>query len=411
MSHECSQQTHWTFLLPSELLCQIFYFSLSPSPFRILSRDNYGDITLSLGLSNMTTPFTLGAVCRYWRDIAFQYPQLWRSIYFVANPRKASIQAMLLREWLARTGMLPLAIEVDCSDDDHKKWTSQYAGQALLILQIIYEYSFRCTSFHTRLPPTCLLLPPAELCIPDPRFDNLKTLEIAPFSLTEGVDDEDSEDLDIISVFQHSRQLRYLALWEIRIEQLELPWSSLALITISTRTLSLYDNLVLLRNAPNVQEYIFMTVAYSDRSSLGTLPDSNILLPQLHTLSFDFTELESGFDIIFDYIIAPNLRKLRYLSQEGRDFPTEKFQLFQDRSKCSLVHLEIKGPAMTAPVIWTCLHRYTQSLEYLVVDIPTENDEEIISVQPKLDTVFPRMRAARVSAPSYVIQTLFSSPK
>jgi len=255
------------------------------------------------------------------------------------------------------------------------------------------------------------LLPPAEPCIPDPRFDNLTTLEIAPFSLTEGVDDEDSEDLDIISVFQDSRQLRYLTLWEIRNEQLELPWSSLALITISTRTLTLYDCLVLLRNVPNVQECIFMTVAYSDRSSLGTLPDSNILLPQLHTLSLDFTELESGFDAIFRYIITPNLRKLRYLSQEGRDFPTEKFQLFQDRSKCPLVYLEVKGPAMTTPVIWACLNPYAQSLEYLVVEISTESDEEIISVQPRLDTIFPRMRAARLSAPSSVIQTLFPSLK
>ena len=154
-----------------------------------------------------------------------------------------------------------------------------------------------------------------------------------------------------------------------------------------------------------------MTVAYSDRSSLGTLPDSNILLPQLHTLSLDFRELESGFDVIFGFIVAPNLRKLRYLSQEGRDFPTEKFQLFQDRSKCPLVHLEIKGPAMTAPVIWACLNPYAQSLEYLVIEISTENDEEIISVQPRLDTIFPRMRVVKVSAPSPVIQTLFSSPK
>jgi len=229
--------------------------------------------------------------------------------------------------------------------------------------------------------------------------------------LTEGVDDEDSEDLDIISVFQDSRQLRHLTLWEIRNEQLELPWSSLALVTISTKTITLYDCLVLLRNASNVQQCIFMTVAYSDRSSLRTLPDSNIVLPRLHTLSLDFTELESGCDAIFRYIITPNLRKLQYFSQEGRDFPTEKFQLFQDRSKSPLVYLEIKGPAMTTPVLRACLNPYAQSLEYLVVEIPPEGDEEIISVQPRLDTFFPRMRVAKLSAPLSVIQTLFPSPK
>ena len=409
------QQAHRTLLLPSELLCRIFYFSLSTSPFGTILRDSYGDITLSLELSKMTTPFILGAVCRYWRYIAFQDPRLWNSIYLVANPLKAAIQAMLLREWLPRTGVLALSIDVDCSNDDHKKWSSEYADQSLLILRPIYEYSFRCTSFRTRLPPSCLLLPPDGLRIPDPCFDNLTTLEIAPFSLTEGVDDEDSEDLDIISVFQDSRQLRHLTLWEIRNEQLELPWSSLALITISTKTLTLYDCLVLLRNAPNVEECEFMTVAYSSRFSLGKLPDTSILLPRLYALSLDFTELGSSCDTIFRYIITPNLRKLRYLSQEGRDFPMEKFQLFQDRSKCPLAHLEIKGPAMTTPDILACLKPYAQSLEYIVVEISFEDDDGIMSFQPtRLDTFFPRIRAAMFSAPLPVFRTLFplfSSPK
>ncbi|KAF5356233.1 hypothetical protein D9756_004171 [Leucocoprinus leucothites] len=407
LSQQDIMDRHWTFFLPAELLCRIFYFSLSTSPFNVLVDDEFGDITLSLSLSKMTTPFTLGKVCRYWRYRAWHEPNLWNSVYLVANPLKAAEQATLLREWLLRAGELPLSIDIDCSDDEDRKWTSDFAVKSLLILEPIYEYSSRCISFRTRLPPSCLLLPPRDLPIPDPTFSRLTTLEISPSNLQEGVDDEEVEDLDIVSVFQHSTQLRHLALWELRNEQLDLPWTNLALTTIKTRTVSIYDCLVLLRNAPNVQECEFMDVTLSEDTDAF---HDHLVLPRLNALHLDFTQLGARDDFIFHHITAPSLRNLQYNSVEGRAFPLEAFQLFQQRSHCPLASLEIRGPSMTAHDIRDCLSLVTQSLEQVLVEVRFTTNERILSYKPVLNNHFPRMRAATFSAPTSIIHALFPSP-
>ncbi|KAJ3574614.1 hypothetical protein NP233_g1655 [Leucocoprinus birnbaumii] len=392
--------------LPHEVLCRIFQESLDYSPFYHRSYDQDGDINLSCQCSRMTTPLTLSAVCQLWRRVAFGDPQLWRNVYLVASPWKAEAQSVLLREWLSRAGILTLDIDIDCPVEDDKRWSPENKERSHLILRVVYEYSHRCTTFRTRLPPSCLSLPWGSSSLP--RWTKLTSLDIATYNLTEGVDGQDEEDLDSISVFRHSRQLRHLTIWEIRIEQLHLPWSHLALASISTQALTVYDCLVLLRNAPNVEECLFSNVTYPNSEELENFQDY-IHLPQLHTLHLDFTELGGHYGAIFNHITTPNLRALSYYSEEGSPFPAEEFQEFLQRSCCPLISLEIKGSDMSAPAIWNSLRLIPQSLEQVFIEAQDPTGEgPMITFVPYLKFPFPRIRAATFRAPRSVVQELES---
>ncbi|KXN83633.1 hypothetical protein AN958_01199 [Leucoagaricus sp. SymC.cos] len=398
---------HWTFHLPQELLCRIFYLSLSESPFTLLRHDQIGNPVLSLNLQKMITPFTLGAVCRYWRHVVWKEPNLWNSVYLVASPCKAAIQATLLEQWLSRTGQLPLSIDVDCSDVVHKRWSSRHERESMDLLEPIFKRSMRFTSFRTRLPPQCLLLPAKDDRIPDPRFENLTTLEVVPLVVTEGMEDDD-EDLDI-ALFQHSQRLRRLFIREISVEQIDIPWPSLSLATIITQNLTLDDCLALARNAPNVEVCQFENIGYPEMSKLDNFPVLH--LSRLHTLFLDFSPISLRYEIFFRHITAPNLKTLYFVSEEGRQFPVDEFRQLLQRSGCTLAHLEITDSYMTAPEVQHCLDPSAQSLEFVRINIRTlDGDEVTLSHQPILTKFFPKMKSAMFSAPASIMNALFSPP-
>ena len=60
---------------------------------------------------NLSLPLSLGAICSYWRDIAWSTPILWSTLV-VCDPSKHNSHVVtgLAREWLTRSGQLPLSI-------------------------------------------------------------------------------------------------------------------------------------------------------------------------------------------------------------------------------------------------------------------------------------------------------------
>jgi hypothetical protein len=59
-------------------------------------------------------PLKLGSVCRKWRQLAWATPDLWTTLYIKIHPSMSYSTAEslpgLLREWLGRSGVLPLTI-------------------------------------------------------------------------------------------------------------------------------------------------------------------------------------------------------------------------------------------------------------------------------------------------------------
>ncbi|PPQ92549.1 hypothetical protein CVT25_010382 [Psilocybe cyanescens] len=94
--------------LPPEVASVIFSLALSEA-----RHDRDKRLSRRLKVVPATTPLTLGAVCRTWRNVAWESPYLWArvSISIIAiledeNPTYLDNA----REWLSRAGQLPLAI-------------------------------------------------------------------------------------------------------------------------------------------------------------------------------------------------------------------------------------------------------------------------------------------------------------
>lgn len=357
---------------------------------------------MTLATSRMTTPLTISAVCRDWRQAAFSEPRLWNSIYLVAVPYKAKIQAELLRDWLSRSGSLPLTIEIDCSGQDGLQWSADTSTEATTLLLAIFPYSTRCTTFRTRLPPSCLLLPPSQCNVPDPEFINLTRLSVVPQMVQ---DEEDDEEMYVVPLFQHARNLQHVEISEINFEQLTIPWTKV--VKVKTNFVELNDCLRILCAAPNVDYCAFEGILNSGGPE--TPITEPIFLPRLNLLHLDFGEVNSSGDRITPSITAPDLKILEYVTQHGDSFPAQNFVSFIERSQCNLTDLHIANPSMTAADVYQCLIRVSQSLEYLDLQLPSNANQEFVMYTPHqgvLAQAFPRLLYSKFSGPRTVIDPL-----
>ena len=67
---------------------------------------------------DLSIPLSLGAICSYWREIAWSTPSLWSSLFIHApgvrdsSSSSHTMPSGIAREWLARSGQLPLSIRI-----------------------------------------------------------------------------------------------------------------------------------------------------------------------------------------------------------------------------------------------------------------------------------------------------------
>ncbi|KAF8959976.1 hypothetical protein BDZ97DRAFT_1367799 [Flammula alnicola] len=96
------------------------------------------------------TPFLLGAVCKVWRDVAWSTPSLWASITIHVDFRHVEqpVQTLLTKEWLSRSGKLPLSIRL--LDDLPSRNNDIF--QIRPLIAVINQYSPRWRHLHLDLP-------------------------------------------------------------------------------------------------------------------------------------------------------------------------------------------------------------------------------------------------------------------
>ncbi|PPQ85852.1 hypothetical protein CVT26_001943, partial [Gymnopilus dilepis] len=95
--------------LPFEIISKIFAFGLVA-----YEEDKVAGRTTTL-------PLTLGKVCHTWRSAAWSSSQLWSTFSLRITKDRCSVQAILLQEWLERSGRRPLSIDISIGDED--AWT------------------------------------------------------------------------------------------------------------------------------------------------------------------------------------------------------------------------------------------------------------------------------------------------
>ena len=119
--------------LPPDVTSTIFEFCLS----------DFADSQF-LAFENLFSPLYLGAICSYWRDIAWSTPRLWSSLV-VRDPSKhdPDMVAGIAREWLGRSGRLPLSIRI---------LSTFYNKSVSSLIDIVNQYSTRWSELDLYIP-------------------------------------------------------------------------------------------------------------------------------------------------------------------------------------------------------------------------------------------------------------------
>ena len=126
--------------LPPDITSTIFEFCLPDFTDHPLSYFTKEDLSI---------PLSLGAICSYWRDTAWSTPSLWSSLVVRVTSKHDSHTATgIAREWLARSGQLPLSIRVLSFYNNYNKAVSALAD-------IINQYSTRWSDLELCMPPHC----------------------------------------------------------------------------------------------------------------------------------------------------------------------------------------------------------------------------------------------------------------
>ncbi|KAG1758714.1 hypothetical protein EDD22DRAFT_909394 [Suillus occidentalis] len=109
--------------LPTEVLSQIFYHCLG------LSR-SLSNLRLP---SKLTAPLLLTRICRRWREVAVDMPNLWRMLSVAVTDRNWQQVAFCYESWLKRARGRPLSLRLWFDADDHsaklQRLLQPYANQ------------------------------------------------------------------------------------------------------------------------------------------------------------------------------------------------------------------------------------------------------------------------------------------
>ena len=116
--------------LPPDVTSIIFEFSLPDFAECQLSCYTKGDFRVSI-------PLSLGAICSYWRDIAWTMPSLWSSlVVHFTSKHNSNIVTGIARGWLSRSGQLPLSICILSNSYEHNAVSA--------LAHIINQYAREC---------------------------------------------------------------------------------------------------------------------------------------------------------------------------------------------------------------------------------------------------------------------------
>lgn len=123
--------------LPSEVLSEIFHHCLGLS--RFLSCLQFP--------SKLTAPLLLTRICRRWREVAVDMPNLWCMLSVAVTDRNWQQVAFCYESWLKRTRGRPLSLSLWFDADDHS------AKLQRLLQPYANQVTYLCVNLRGSDPP------------------------------------------------------------------------------------------------------------------------------------------------------------------------------------------------------------------------------------------------------------------
>ncbi|KAG1860427.1 hypothetical protein C8R48DRAFT_712704 [Suillus tomentosus] len=301
--------------LPTEILAEIFLYCIPEDANWAPAPD--------------LAPMQLTAVCRRWREIAVNMPNLWRRLRLEIGHGDWQQRAFCYESYLKRSRGRQLSLTLEC---DNNNWTE--------LRSLLRPHVDQISSLHVGLFPDAGSFP---LVLAD--FGGLEELAI----YADG-DDGPAPALDNIEDFithlpPNMRSLRLLdVMLEFRtLTSLNSPsWAGLTNLEVSVEGLIRLPRL--LRLCPNLSSLTMIGVFKVANETSGQLTHNKL---QSLRISGDFYMRSVLFGLLglFDSVTLPNLRIVEVSNIGG--WAHEEFKAFIERSQCPLESLIFGGGVRT----------------------------------------------------------------
>jgi hypothetical protein len=246
-------------------------------------------------------PLSLGAICSYWREIAWSTPSLWSSLVVRLPGKRGSHIVRVIsiaQEWLARSGQLPLSIRI---------YSRFYNKTVSALADIINQYSTRWSEL--------------DLYVPE-QFYQQATDNHAP--ILKFIRFRGSVDGTYLNFQLTCPRLERANLSSFPMNGTNIQWDNLTHLTLNF--MSITDSFLILRKTPRL---VFCKASFLQSGGVGEIVLTS--LRSLRSLQLEISSLARRF---LDNIIAPHLEEFSlpdYYNPSMEDITS-----FLRRSACSL---------------------------------------------------------------------------
>ena len=286
---------------------------------------------------DLSIPLSLGAICTYWRDIAWSTPSLWSSLV-VCITRECDSHIVMAQEWLTRSGQLPLSIHIFSETDN----TTLAA-----LADIINQCSFRWSNLDLYMPPRCY----KHFHATDNHAPILKSIRFLSSAKTR----------KLLNFQLTCPRLDRVSLSYFPIQGTNIQWDNLTHLTL--HSVSSTDSFIILRKTPRL---VFCKVSGSCPRYRGPRIEA-LVLTSLRSLQLITRAADS--ENFLNNLIAPQLEEFSLPNFYNPSM--EVIASFLRRSTCSL---------RSFSMIFSISSPYSGGFINLVQSIPSLETLSIISI-------------------------------
>ena len=332
--------------LPPDVTSTIFEFCLpdyTDHPFSPYTRED------------LSFPLSLGAICSYWREIAWSTPSLWSSLVvrFPSKLKHESYTAIgIAQEWLARSGQLPLSIRIYATPF-YRQIVPALRQLVSPLADIINSYSSRWSELDLYMPQRCYKYFHATAPI-------LKSIRFH-------CSDDDATNLN----FQLTcPRLERANLWSFPVNGTNIHWDNLTHLTLDSITIT--DSFLILRKTPRL---VFCRVSGFGSRYRGPSREAPVVLASLRSLQLTSFAHSSVTEYFLNNLTVPHLEEFSLPIYYNPSM--EAITSFLRRSACSLRSL-----SMT----FSTFPPYFEGFMGLLQSMPSLNTLSIISITTLMNT-------------------------
>jgi hypothetical protein len=288
-------------------------------------------------------PLLLGAVSKFWRQVAFSTSHLWNTvnIHILSNDNLPT-KVELTKEWLDRSRGLPLHLSLG-----YPTWNMVESWRDSLI-PLFNELQHVSPRWRTLFLAISARLYPAFLG----KVTGAPTLET--LKLIDPLEEEGGFHLP------RTPSLKHLDIQvSIPFSSIFIDWSSLT--TVEANYILIGEYFDILQLSKGLESFRLRGLMGDQEYFLPTTPLRHSALRELYLETNDDVD-PSELVIMLDFVTFPSLKKFGYDSGSRTSFPNSAIPSIFNRSHCQLTHFDLCGDLRNGT---------TDDLISILSDLPT----------------------------------------